>query len=169
MKIFACTFLIIAIFGFASSQFTELQPSEYEDNQTILNSLNFGASHLMRDAVERDVLPDGDYEIILVNKVEQEFVSNGTNWRFNVEIAGPNNAHVEGNVTVFYASTTGENEIAHFYYSYYYNVVGSNDGEDDGESLGVDEDDFSWEWFDFEEDKDGDEQWDMNSDFLPIN
>jgi len=168
MKILACI-LIIAIFGFASSQFVELRSSEYGGNQTILNSLNFGASHLMKDAVERNVLPDGDYEIILVNKVEQETLANGTNWRFNLEIAGPNDAHIEGSVTVFYDSATRENEVAHFFYNYYYNVVGSNDSEDDGESLGVDEDDFSWEWFDFEEKDDEAGQWDVNSDFLPIN
>jgi len=88
--------LIVAILGFAASQFIELQPAEYENNQLILDSLNFGTSHLVKDAVDRNVLPDGAYEVTLLNKVEQQILENGTDYRFTLEIAGPRSANVDG-------------------------------------------------------------------------
>lgn len=175
MKAFTCV-LILAIFGFAACQFTELQPSEYENDQTILESLNFGASHLMKDAVQRDVLPDGDYEITIVSKVEQRIVENGTEYRFELDIVGPRNTHVEGYVNVINL-LDGDREVVNFFYRYYFDLINSETGEayEDLES-GNEEAEFSWENYEFEMggeemnfNEEDNEQWVIESNILPIN
>jgi len=157
---------MIVIFSFAASQFIELQPAEYENNKLILDSLNFGASYIMRHAVQKDVLPDGEYEITLVNKVEQQTLENGTDYRFTLEIAGPRAAHVDGWVTVFIAAGTEDKEVTFFSYSYYFDRIFDGEGEvgEATEYEGADgEAEFSWEWFNFEsrEEPLGNEVWNV--------
>ena len=176
MKSFASV-LVIAFLGLAASQFVELQPVDYENNQTILESLNFGASHLMKDAVERDVLPDGDYEITIVSKVEQQVSENGTEFRFELDIAGPRNTHVQGDVTVGFEEVTGEKKVTQFFYRYYYDLIDSETGEayEDTESAN-EEAEFSWEWYEFEQSEyageeanfEG-EEWFVETNILPVN
>jgi len=181
MKSFAYI-LLIAFLGLAASQFVELQPSQYESNQTILESLNFGASHITKDAVERNVLPDGEYEIILVSKVEEQVTENGTDYRFNLEIAGPRSAHLVGNVTVTVNGTDGSKQVVDYFYSYYFDLIQSEEAEvgevgESGESLETgetssEEAEFSWEWYNFEseagEGNGSNDEWNIDSNFLPV-
>ncbi len=93
--------------------------------------------------------------------------------RIKLEIAGPQDAHVDGTVTVFNEQATGEKGVTHFFYNYYYYPLQNDDdnGEDDGE--GLTEDDFSWEWYDFdteeEENDDTVDDWGIDSNILPEN
>ena len=184
MKSFACI-LLIAFFGLAASQFVELQPSQYENDQTILESLNFGGSHIIKNAVEKDVLPDGQYEITLVSKVEEQVTQNGTEYRFNLEIAGPRSAHIVGNVTVSVDGTDGSKLVVDYFYSYYFDLIQNEEAEvgevgetgEAGESAlengeTSEEAEFSWEWYNFEsENGEGNvtnEEWNIDSNILPV-
>ncbi len=149
MKI-AIYILIVALCNIAASQFTELSPEEYGNNQTILECLNFGTSHIMREAVENGTLPDGPYEITQVNKVEQQAWGNTTDYRFEFEIAGPQNADITGFVIVNYELATEAMNVTDFKYHFEFHY-----GEESTESFeswegSAEEAEFSWENYEFE-------------------
>ncbi len=162
MKTFAFV-LIIALFGFASSQWIDLQPVEYENDDAIQKSLNFGASYIVRKAINNGVIPEGEYKVVKVTKVEKQVTVNGTDDRFNLEINGPRDATLIGNVTVTIWATTGELEVTDYFYSYYFNRLDNGEGEagegeisemggegEEEEVAGGENAEFVWDWFEFE-------------------
>jgi len=156
MKTFAYV-LLIALFGLATSQFIQLQPSEYDDDPTIQESLNFGASHIIRQAVDRGVLPEGEYEVAVVKKVETQVTVNGTDYRFNLEMAGPRDATIDGNVTVTIWIADGKMNVTDYFYSFYYNRYDNGEGETgEVENIGEEEEiisgenEFVWDYYEFE-------------------
>jgi len=154
---FAVSLLVLALFSAASSKFIELSPSQYENNQTILECLNFGTSHVMKEAVYNGTLPDGQYEITQVNKVEQQTLENGVDYRFNFEIAGPQSADITGHVTVYYEWATEDMNVTAYKYHFVFNFgeestenyEGSYEGEGFENWEGNEEAEFSWENYEF--------------------
>jgi len=152
MKVSVCV-LLLALISFSAAQFIELSPAEYSDNQTILESLNFGTSHIMREGVNNGTLPEGEYEISQVNKVEQQVLANGTEHRFEFEIVGPQGADITGFVTVYYEWATEARTVVDFKYHSVFHF-----GEESTESFegyenwegSAEEAEFSWENYEFE-------------------
>ncbi len=179
---FAVSILVLALFSAATSKFIELTPSQYENNQTILECLNFGTSHIMKEAVYNGTLPDGQYEITQVNKVEQKTLENGVDYRFDFEIAGPQGTDVTGHVTVNYEWATEDMNVVSYKYHFNFNL-----GEESGENYegnyesegyegfenweGSEEAEFSWENYEFgnEEGLVVNEEWNLGDDFITFN
>jgi len=169
----AISILLIALCNIAASQFIELSPEQYENNQTILECLNFGTSHIMREAVENGTLPDGPYEITQVNKVEQQALGNSTDYRFDFEIAGPQRADITGFVIVNYELVTEAMNVTGFEYHFEFHY-----GEESTESFeswegSAEEAEFSWENFEFGNEEGligGNEEWVLGEDdFINFN
>ena len=103
----------------------------------------------MKEAVKNGTLPDGEYEITQVNKVEQKVLENGVDYRFDFEIAGPQKADITGYVTVYYEWATEEKKMVSYKYHFVFNY-----GEESTESYenweGNEEAEFSWENYEFE-------------------
>jgi len=135
-------FAIIALYQIASIQaeYTVIDPKDYDDNKEIQDCLNFGGQYIIEKAVDKDVIPKGDYEIKNITKIEENRLVNGADYRFYIDIVSEEGVNVNGNFTCYYKYKTGEMKVVSYHYDYHYpSDLKNEEGEE-----------FCWENYEFE-------------------
>jgi len=140
MKKLTLIILAMAFCQLATSAYTDVTPESYLENQIIEDSLNFGADYIIRQAIGRNVLPEGNYEIKSLTKIEQQLLKNGVDYRFHIHIASTNGVNVRGRFTVYYRYSTKVFKVVSQHYNYNY----PSDLKD------LENEEYNWEQYDFE-------------------
>jgi len=160
MRFIITAFVFLAIFLVIKSQFVELTPEQYQNNQQVQNSLNFGRQVIIDDAVASDLVPAGDYPVSQINSVEERVADNGFDYRFDVFMTNQEfQAQIRGLFAVNYDAVTGEMRILTYEYDYSYLVEEGPSEEFEGgieEGVGEEasEEELSGEWRGFENEED---------------
>lgn len=113
MRTFTLMLVLIAAYVVSSQvpgEYTALTPDEYENNQEILNLMNFGGEHVTNQAMKDKTLPNTNFVVKTIYSVERQVVE-GTNYRFDVDFTGCHGQWtVRANYVVF-QSLTDSHEV----------------------------------------------------------
>jgi len=110
--------LLISFCVFALSEYVEVLPDVYLYNQTIEDSLNFGANYITKQAIDKKVIPPGNYSIANLTKVEEQALKNGVDYRFYVTILSTHKVNVTGRYTVYYRYSNQSFKVVSQRYNY---------------------------------------------------
>ena len=139
-------FLALAFCVLASAAYVELEPKDYLDNDIVEDGLNYGANYIIQSAINRNVLPEGNYTVVNLTKVEEQKLTNGLNYRYNVHIQSTNGVNVRGRFTIYYRNSNQTYKVVSQNWNYRY-PSDLNDLENE---------EYYWEDYEFENEE---EEW----------
>jgi len=93
------SFIFIAILGFSTSKYVELNSTEYAFDYEVLNSLDFGARTIVNNLVNEKKIPPAEYIVFALDKVERQELVHGADIRLAARLNSITGVFVEINTT----------------------------------------------------------------------